>query len=799
MNCHFSDDRHSVRFTERTEIDHDCEYDEDDQVLAEQQADIDTSNFKEQADIYPHHVKIQTDTITDSGEHLVDNIDYGEHKVDNADGVDQLVDNSCVEQLVGNTDCEEQGANELDCEKDWIDSETEQETLDTEINDDDSVKDPDYWCTESDAKYISEDDYVSDSDDNSDIIPFLKPLPMLQNKRKLESDCLGIKKMKKSNQCEVVSPTESSGRQTQHANALSNQYDNVKLQPSRNEKGKRVWDKLHVCVYCEESFTNLTKHLLRRHKNENEVVRIRNLPKKSKIRADSLLKLRNAGDYKHNMDVLKNGNGTLITWSRKEGDEHCPSDYLPCEDCLAFFLKDTLWRHKKTCPFKKDTQVNRQVQSSASLLLPVSKKISAGMKEKVIKNMLYDEVTMAVRNDSLILAIGEKLFQKHGHLKHLSTYISQKMRELGRLLITARKIDPKIQFLSDLISPAKFSEVVVPATRALCKYDDSTNGYGNPSLAIKIGHLLKKCARIKKSASLISGDSIYGKQADDFLNLIENEWTDEVSSCALQTLKSNKMNKAQILPLTEDIMKLQGYLQNLRNSSVETLQKKFSKSAYDTLNQVTLARLVLFNRRRGGETQRVTVEAYVSRRNKTSNLQEVEEYLTPVEKMLCATFSRIEIRGKKGRTVPVLLTSEIESNIDLLLQHREMAGIHPENLYLFPRSNFNSKEPIRSTDVLRKYAKEANLCKAENITSTKLRKHIATVSQVLNLSRHDLETMAEFMGHDIDIHRSFYRLPQETIQVVKMGRLLSAFDNGTIAQYRGKTLDEITVESGKTI
>jgi hypothetical protein len=61
----------------------------------------------------------------------------------------------------------------------------------------------------------------------------------------------------------------------------------------------------------------------------------------------------------------------------------------------------------------------------------------------------------------------------------------------------------------------------------------------------------------------------------------------------------------------------------------------------------------------------------------------------------------------------------------------------------------------------------------------------------------DMEVMAEFLGHDIDIHRSFYRLPQSTIQVAKMGKLLTAVNDGTIAKYSGLTLDEISLQEGK--
>ncbi|KAK3106804.1 hypothetical protein FSP39_000071 [Pinctada imbricata] len=161
---------------------------------------------------------------------------------------------------------------------------------------------------------------------------------------------------------------------------------------------------------------------------------------------------------------------------------------------------------------------------------------------------------------------------------------------------------------------------------------------------------------------------------------------------------------------------------------------------------------------------------------------------------MCRTFQRIEIRGKKGRTVPVLLPPNLREHIEVLLQHRQEAGVHKDNKYLFPRSSFDSLNPLRSADCLRRFANEADLSFPENLTSTKLRKHVATISQVLDLSKSDLENMANFLGHDIEVHRSFYRIPQETLQVAKMGRLLTAFDNGTVSKYSGKPLDEIPVD-----
>ncbi|KAH3877864.1 hypothetical protein DPMN_001743 [Dreissena polymorpha] len=288
------------------------------------------------------------------------------------------------------------------------------------------------------------------------------------------------------------------------------------------------------------------------------------------------------------------------------------------------------------------------------------------------------------------------------------------------------------------------------------------------------------------------------EKAIEFLNVCEEEWTNEISYAALHTLTDNKRNKQKMLPLSEDISKLQTHLQRTSESLTEALEERFFKHNWELLSKVTLAKLVLFNRRRGGETERIEVVHYENRRNKSEQApKEVEDSLSETEKVLLRTLSRVEIRGKRDRTVAVLLTPNIQKNIDLLLRYRADAGVDKENAYVFARSNSRSQFPLRSADVLRKFAKEASLECPESVTSTQLRKHVATVVQILNLSKNDLEVLARFMGHDINIHRSFYRLPQEIIEVARMGCLLTAFNKGTIGQFSGKSIDDIDLELGK--
>lgn len=656
---------------------------------------------------------------------------------------------------------------------------------------DDCIKDPDFTIkTDRVSSDTSEDNdsVVPDSSsDMSDIIPLQQALPALHGKR-AAPDCYkegNPKKRKLGDKQDKDNISSTSKCVT----------SGVTVQMANNDKGRK-WDKKEYCLYCLKSSTNISKHYLKSHKTEEDIKKILDLPLKSKERGQEIMRVRRAGNYKHNVDVLKKGKGEIVVVAR-HSTETKAEDYLPCESCLGFFLKAGLWRHRQVCHFASMKNKKGKVQAEAALLLPSSIEIHEGLKTNVISKMSPDEVTIASRTDRIIVRIGERLYQKHGHLPHLRSHISQKMRELGRFLICAKEKNSDIKCISDLLVPEMFP-LVISSVKLLCKYDESENCFRNPSLALKLGHLLKKCAKLAKCEALINEDQEKATKADGFLILCEDMWTDEISSCALTTLTTKKMNKGQALPLSTDIVKLVRFFEMKSKCLTETLEVKFVKSDWEFLNQLTLAELVIFNRRRGGETQRMRIDAYLSRKeNPECPPSEVMNSLSATEKCLLKSLSRVEIRGKKGRTVPVLIPPKLQKNLDLLLRWRQEAGVSKDNQYVFARPNFGSLEPLRSSDVLRYFAKEAGLTNPNHITSTKLRKHVATVAQVLKMDKQDLETMANFMGHDITIHRSFYRLPQETLQIARMGRLLTAFNNGTIGQYSGKSIDDISLDESK--
>lgn len=64
------------------------------------------------------------------------------------------------------------------------------------------------------------------------------------------------------------------------------------------------------------------------------------------------------------------------------------------------------------------------------------------------------------------------------------------------------------------------------------------------------------------------------------------------------------------------------------------------------------------------------------------------------------------------------------------------------------------------------------------------------MSQLMCLRHHELEGLANFMGHDYAVHKNFYRLPESALHVAKFSKVLLALEGGNIDKYKGKNLDK---------
>lgn len=167
------------------------------------------------------------------------------------------------------------------------------------------------------------------------------------------------------------------------------------------------------------------------------------------------------------------------------------------------------------------------------------------------------------------------------------------MRSLTRLLIELRKNEKNSKAsLENYVCPQKFDAVVEAVKSPCCNHSDKykQHSFHVPSLALKIGHHLKKCAQLVRGLALGDRDQVRANVATDFIEL---EWSVWISSYALSTLHKNQWSKPGLLPCATDLVKLRKYQQSSMNILMKDIERQPSKAAWRDLAEITATSISL--------------------------------------------------------------------------------------------------------------------------------------------------------------------------------------------------------------
>ncbi|KAG5874175.1 hypothetical protein JTB14_011795 [Gonioctena quinquepunctata] len=353
-------------------------------------------------------------------------------------------------------------------------------------------------------------------------------------------------------------------------------------------------------------------------------------------------------------------------------------------------------------------------------------------------------------------------------------------------------------------------------TENISGYNERNRTFDSPSLALQMGTIIKDAVNTAYSVEIQITEP-FSERLEQLKNLIifiETDWAHEITSEAGQNLTINKLNKPSLIPLAKNIdinsyaillhieiiedhklysFSFEKYLRGIiirRTSNLREDSKDLK--AHRELLEVTFCSLLIFNKRRVGELQRITLVDFSKYTDTPKTATDFENMLTESGKILYHSLKRVVVRGRRGRGVPVLFNRETLQSIELIISLRENFK-YAKNLYLFALPG--SENPIAGTSVMRKHAGKAlgDASEATLLTSTKLRKHLATMVQILKMDKNELEQLATFMGHTEKTHAQFYRLPDDIYQTAKVSKLLMMAKTNSIEHYKGKSLSEIEI------
>ena len=261
--------------------------------------------------------------------------------------------------------------------------------------------------------------------------------------------------------------------------------------------------------------------------------------------------------------VIEKGEGELVVARRpsaKNRSKYSSENFLPCEFCLGFYLKEHLWHHVSKCllkPLGKAASANF-CRNAKVLLSPFLKPLSEeeasletffnGMKE----TRANPGIVGICKNDPLIAEFAKSMLQRLGEVGEQrikdTDNARTKVRTVGRLL---KKLNDKNDLstpspLSTFISGKQFARVV-DATKALALECDS------PQLALTLGHYVKHIGLLKVNLGIQEDNEECVKEARNFSELYQAHWNNRVSSVAKRRQKLRHLNKPSKIPFFRSI------------------------------------------------------------------------------------------------------------------------------------------------------------------------------------------------------------------------------------------------------
>jgi len=92
----------------------------------------------------------------------------------------------------------------------------------------------------------------------------------------------------------------------------------------------------------------------------------------------------------------------------------------------------------------------------------------------------------------------------------------------------------------------------------------------------------------------------------------------------------------------------------------------------------------------------------------------------------------IQVTGKGNRPVPILLTEDLQSAMSVLMETRQQCAVPSQNQYFFALPQMNNSR-LQFYPVLQRVGRTAGMKKAHLLTTTRVRKHLCTMAQVIYL------------------------------------------------------------------
>ena len=165
---------------------------------------------------------------------------------------------------------------------------------------------------------------------------------------------------------------------------------------------------------------------------------------------------------------MESHKGKLIP-RKQPTEKNQGEEFTHCVYCFGLFKKRAMWRHFHLCKIKPQQDQFKRGKTRVQALCAFAEPAPSGFSDaywKFLSEMNQDKIAIAIKEHKCILEYGFRLFNRNEKVTSQHQYIRQKLRELARLLLEAKKYVKTVKTLKDLIKPEKYCHVV-KAVRSL--------------------------------------------------------------------------------------------------------------------------------------------------------------------------------------------------------------------------------------------------------------------------------------------------------------------------------------------
>ncbi|GFS19075.1 histone-lysine N-methyltransferase SETD8-A, partial [Elysia marginata] len=360
-----------------------------------------------------------------------------------------------------------------------------------------------------------------------------------------------------------------------------------KFTKSKKKKPKRL------CKFCNTWNVHLTRHLKRKHKTEEEVVLALKLPRKDQA-------IKKEGIFKANIENRKTNKDALLIRERCQGS----GETVMCTGCRGFYDAKSIFKHKRTC------ERNVSALSNTAKLYELSDSAEAAgvdsdFKDNILDRFRKDEVGKICRTDLVTILFGKKQWAKS--IKKERNITMSEMRLYASLILAFRLETGDEEASGQEILNYRRFEALEKAIKSISTKETGEDKVG---LKVRIGFVLKRAAKIMRGYFVMKADAQKEADMTRFLDVIELQWHYIFLPAQIECeQRRTGLRKPSAMPDEEDISVFRDFIKHEMVKLTEQYEM-WDKHTFVRARNLVVARLTMFNARRGGEPARLTLKEW---------------------------------------------------------------------------------------------------------------------------------------------------------------------------------------------